>query len=200
MSDEKNLVTSERYERLLLTLQKVFSSARGQLHTEQILREYYGRDNLDMVGPEALKTVLENLLDSVRDQVLDGMSEYMQQQNMEQTLRQVETVLEYWQNHDAMQQQAQEHDRASAQQALEQASLPKGLTSPEDLLAQVTYDKLMAERNTLLEQIEAIEHETVRIQAEKQALEPQLEKHMQQWQQAAHELEKSADMCSMISS
>lgn len=196
------ITSSKRFERVLVTMEKVLSSARAQMDVNSILRDCYGDDLAIFArseGDNTLRTVLENLLDRVREEVLNGMKESLRERKVESQLLRLERIVQQLDHEEALRKQEDEWDKESAHQALQQAALPKGVTGPDDLIVCAAYKKMVEERDAMLAEIAAVEEETARLEAQRAEQAPRFQEHIDHLQRAAKELEKSADLCSMIS-
>jgi ubiquinone biosynthesis protein COQ9 len=186
-----------RYKRLLQMYEKAMTHARSQMNVHEVLRDCYG-DDLDMFDESGLQTLLGDMLDRVKEEVLEGMKESLEERKVEELLEKVERIVQQLDQKEACQQQAEAWDKESAHRALQKAVLPKG-SEPGDLITYAAYQKMKSERDVMLAEIAEMDRETESLQAQREELVPQVQERIDQLQQVAKHLEKSADMCSMIS-
>jgi len=195
--------SSVRYQRLLSVIEKALSQSKSQLDLEKVIKEIYGDDasifgNDDDSDNNMLSSVIQSMLERVHDQVQESMTEHLQSQNVCQQLVKLEAILHKLEYEQASQQQADEKDKQSARQALEQSKLPKGI-QPLDLVNYKAYQRMQQEREVLLNEITQTEKEIQEIKDRQQEQSQAMESRLTKIQQVGQELEKSADVCSMVS-
>jgi hypothetical protein len=133
----------------------------------------------------------------VQEEVLDGMKESLQKKKVEALLLAVERQVQCELKQDALQKGQDAADKESAHAALRDAVLPKGVT-PDDIIQVQAYKKLKSERNSLLADIERVEREASELETQRAEQSASVDQCMAQVQQVSKELERSADLCSMV--
>jgi aminopeptidase N len=189
--------TTSRYHHLLKLIDNGMGRARSSLNTPQLVEESYGEDASVFGGSEMLVGVMDSVLDKIQPQVREDLLEYLQQQDFPQRLATMECVIAKLQKEEAFQAQAERHDRTSAQEVLDATLLPAGVTL-EDVLAFRNYERQKRQREELQDQEKVIQEEIAeleRLQVETQAT---VQSDLQELEDVAHELERSADVCSMV--
>jgi len=192
---------SIRYQRLLEVMDKALSNSKSQFDFDKAVKECYGDDASIFQGDGAdnmLQTVLENLMVGVQDQVATDMHSHLKSLEVESKLLKLEAIIQTLEQQDAVKQLAEDADKQSARQALEQVRLPVGL-SPSDLMEWTSFQKMTQDRDALQQDIASIQGEIQLLCQEKEQQSQQMNARLSTMKEAGKELEKAADVCSMMS-
>jgi hypothetical protein len=158
----------------------------------------------DQTSNNMLRQVFESMLDRIEEEVSEYMlQEYFVQNDVEEKFLKLEAIIELLRRQEIQRQQMEEADKQSARLAVEAAKRPKyrhaGAAGGGSVTA--TIQEMQAQRNALLQQVEAFEAENCTLQ-EKKTLRVQAHKakgsaaHVVQ--QLAMELKNSADVGSVF--
>jgi preprotein translocase subunit SecD len=198
---------SIRYQRLLEVMDKVMTFSKSQFDVDKAVKECYGDDasifaqsdsnNGSSGSDNMLQAVLDDLLSSAQDQVAEEMRKQLKELNVEDKLLKLEKIIQQLEQEEIQQRQAEDDDKQSARQALEQVRLPKGL-SPTDIVNYQAFQTMKKEKDAMLEEIATVEREIEQLNAKKEERSRQMEERMSVMKTAGRELEKSADFCSMV--
>jgi hypothetical protein len=191
------MAVEDRYHHLLKLIDNGMGRARNSLNTPQLVEESYGEDASVFGGSEMLVGVMDSVLDKIQTQVRDDLMQYLQQRDLPKRLAKIESIIAKLESDEAFQAQAERQDRTSAHEALDVTLLPAGVTL-EDVLAFRNYQRQQRQREELQDQEKIIKEEIAqleRLQVETQAT---VQSDLQQLQDVAQELERSADVCSMV--
>jgi hypothetical protein len=199
---------SIRYQRLLEVMDKAMNFSKSQFDVDKAVKECYGDDASIFAqsdsnngssgsGDNMLQAVLDDLLSSVQDQVAEEMRQHFRELNVADKLLKLEKIIQKLEQEDIQQKQAEDDDKQSARQALEQVRLPKGLT-PTDIVNFQAFQTMKKEKDAMLEEIATVEREIEQLNADKEERSRQMEERMSVMKEAGRELEKSADVCSMV--
>ena len=188
---------------------------RSQLNIPQIAKDCYGDDLSILFGSssssnkdddnnnnnsdKAVIALFESMLDRVHEEVQQGMTESLEKHKVQELLCSVERCIHQFEQEAAAQKQADDHDKASARQAVLQVSLPEEVT-PADLVNLKAYEKMKLERDALEQEIANIEQETAELEAKRMEQSAIVDRSLQNVQKLGKELDQSADLCSMVSS
>jgi hypothetical protein len=207
---ESSLPASQsiRYQRLLEVMDKAMTFSKSQFDVDKAVKECYGDDASIFAqsdsnngssgsGDNMLQAVLDDLLSSVQDQVAEEMRQHFKELNVAEKLLKLEKIIQKFEQEDIKQRQAEDDDKQSARQALEQVRLPKGLT-PTDIVNFQAFQAMKKEKEAMLEEIATVELEIEQLNADKEERSRQMEERMSVMKEAGRELEKSADVCSMV--
>jgi hypothetical protein len=190
--------SSVRYQRLLLVLNKALARSKSQLDLRQIVQECYGDDASIFQDDALLESLLDNMLDKAHKRVVDQMSELLQQRGIEQKLVRLEKVVTQLEQQAIQERRLQESAKAATRQACQDALLPSGL-SPTDMLSYQSHQMLLQEEAELQRQIAQEEQAIEELETSKQQLSTHVQTRVRELQETGRELERSADMCSMLS-
>jgi hypothetical protein len=199
---------SIRYQRLLEVMDKAMTFSKSQFDVGKAVKECYGDDASIFAqsdsnngssgsGDNMLQAVLDNLLSSVQDQVAEEMRQHFKELNVAEKLLKLEKIIQKLEQEDVQRRQAEDDDKQSARQALEQVRLPKGL-SPTDIVNYQAFQTMKKEKDAMVEEIAIVEREIEQLNADKEKRSLQMEERMSVMKEAGRELEKSADVCSMV--
>lgn len=194
-----------RYQRLIQVMQKVMTESRSQFDVNKAIQECYGEDasifeqeNNSNSNSNVLLSVMESMLDSVNDSVTDSMLQFLKENQVEAKLTKLEKILKKLEAQDTKKRAADAQDKESARLACEEAKLPEGL-EPSDLIAYQAYQKILAEKQAMLDELSGVEQEIEQLEAQKGEMSKNVNSQIQAMEYAGKELEKSADICSTVS-
>lgn len=197
---------SVRYERLLQVAEKAMLQSRSKFDIERAIREFYGDDaslfvdgnnNEEKKDDNVLHTVLKSMLDRIHEGVKDDFASSMKDKNVEAQLLKLEQKIFRIEHAAAMERSADEKDKALAQEALSSTILPDGV-SPRDVVSYQQYQKMLAEKAALEEQIVAVEAAVEQLEDQKRQRSSAVDSRLETMKVAERALEKSADICSMV--
>lgn len=201
---------SIRYQRLLEVMDKAMTFSKSQFDVDKAVKECYGDDASIFAqsdsnssnkgsgsGDNMLQAVLDDLLSSVQDQVAEQMRQHFKELKVSEKLLKLENIIQKLEQENIQQRQAEDDDKQSARQALEQVRLPKGL-SPTDIVNYQAFQTMKKEKDAMLEEIATVEREIEQLNAEKEERSMQMQERLLIMKEAGRELEKSADVCSMV--
>lgn len=186
------------YERLIQVLDKVFTQSRASIDLNSIIEEIYGEDKKIFGDDDMLRNVLETLLETLQSDVTEDMKEYFVAEDIPALLRKFDLVVQKIEREDLKAQLEEESDKKGARQALQQTQLPAGMT-PNDLIKYRTYQKMQEEQERMKAEVAALQEEIKQIEAKNANCEESMKRCLNEIQTVGQELEKSADICSMVS-
>ena len=195
------ITTSARYQRLVRVMEKALINSRAQFDIPAAIHQCYGEDASIFGSDEdvgLLQSVLEGMLDRVHDTVMEDMIKFLKEEHVEELLLKLERVVARLDAEEQRRREAEAQDKASARQALQEAKLPKGL-DPADIFTYHSYQEMVKERDAMKNEIALIEQEIQQLEAKNENDLNQVNLSLQKVVATGKELEKSADMCSMIS-
>jgi chromosome segregation ATPase len=189
----------KKHQLLLKLIDNGMRRSRKALDSSQLVQESYGDDASVFGGTQMLVGVMDSMLDKVHEQVQQEMSEYIQQEHVKERLEKIESIMHKLEGQEAAQAAAERQDRTSAYEALDATLLPPGV-SLEDVLAHQKYEKNKQQRTALEEEWNAVQEEIATLEREEAETQASVQQNLEQMQQVAKELERSADICSMVGS
>lgn len=197
MADKESSV---RYERLLQVIAKALKQSRSQFDINKAIQECYGEDANIFQGDNGsvLQALLESVLDKTNETVQEDMLVAMRENMVESKLLRLEKIIKQLEAQANQKQQAEENDKATAKQALDEAKLPDGL-QPSDIITYRAYQKMLEEKEAMMREIEQVERQVEQLEADKELRSSKVHSQLKVVDQAGKELEKSADVCSTIS-
>lgn len=188
-----------RYDCLLNLIDKALTKSRQAINTSAAVKECYG-DDASMLGEDAnmLGGVVDSMLDKVTESVKESMNDYLGKENIRDRLEDVEKVVVRLEEEVLQQTEAEQLDSETARKALEMVKLPQNVM-PNDVMRFHAYEVMQQEKAALQEQLEQVERETRELEEQQEEVKTQVEKQIQQIGKVTKELERSADVCSMVS-
>jgi len=184
---------SVRYQRLLEVLDLALKKARSQLEVETIVKDCYGDDETTV-----FQTLLHNVLENAHAEVTAATTKNFQEKDVESKLLRVDAAIQKLERDAAAAKRQEAKDKASAEAALQQAQLPQGVTA-QDMVQFQAYQRMIQEKKVLEEEISAEEAAIAKLEAAHEKQSSTTGKRVQDMQNTSKELEKSADLCSMVS-
>jgi hypothetical protein len=189
--------SSVRYECFLTLLNKALSESRKSFDTAKAVKDCYGED-ASMFDDNMLVTVIDGMIDKVNDRVKEEMLQILQEKNVRVTLQNLEGILAQLDEAEKAVKQAEQEDQQSARDALETVRLPKDVT-PQNVLSYHAFEVMQKERDDLIEELEKVQAETKELEQQQANAKAVVQERVQKIETVAKELERSADMCSMVS-
>ena len=144
-----------------------------------------------------LVDVMDGMIDKIQRTVKDDLTDYLQEQDVSSRLNKVDSIVAKLVESEAKLARADAEDRDSAKEALDETLLPEGVTL-EDVLAFRNYERQKNLRDRLLEQLSKVKEEVAELEREQQETQDSVLEYNQHLQEVARELERSADVCSMV--
>jgi SMC interacting uncharacterized protein involved in chromosome segregation len=184
---------SVRYQRLLDVLDKALVESRNQFDVEKAIKDRYGEGDDTTV----FRTMLSGVLDSVHREVTADMANQLQESDVGNKLKRVEAVIQQLEEESARKKQADAADKESTLSSLQSAKLPKDL-QPDDWIKYRVYQKMTAEKKAMTAELDMVESETAELEASRAKRSTEINTSLGKMQEFHKELEKSADLCSMV--
>jgi hypothetical protein len=203
MTESSSASQSIRYQRLLEVMDKAMACSKSQFDVDKAVNDCYGDDASIFAkgdangGDNMLQAVLDNLLSSVQDQVTEEMRQHFQELKVEGKLLKLEKIIQKLEQEEIQKRQAEEENKQSAEQVLDDLRLFKGI-SPTDIVNYQDFQKMKEERDAMVEEIASVEREIEQLNAQKEERSQQMKARFSCTKEASRELEKSADVGSMI--
>ena len=170
---------------------------KKSLDTPQLVQDSYGEDASVFGGSDMLVDVMDGMIDKIQRTVKDDLTDYLQEQDVSSRLNKVDSIVAKLVESEAKLARADAEDRDSAKEALDETLLPEGVTL-EDVLAFRNYERQKNLRDRLLEQLSKVKEEVAELEREQQETQDSVLEYNQHLQEVARELERSADVCSMV--
>ena len=196
MSETKTTKTS-RYELLIKLIDMTVSRSRGSLNVEQIVQETYGDDVSAYGGQEMLEGIVDNMLEKWEETVKERMHQHLENNGVKERLREIDDIIHRVQEQAYQEEQNEIDDIDSARQALNDALLPADVEL-ESLMCYVAYQKKLEQKEQLTKALQEVENDIALLQKHREEAETKVRENAQTLQQVAQTLEKSADVCSMV--
>jgi len=190
----------KRFQRLVATIDKSLSESRKAFDTISAVKECYGDDAslFENAGTEnMLGEVMDGMVEGVNERVKEEMMKVFATKNVEEKLRKVENIIIAFDNLEAQEKKQEANDRQSARNALHSTKLPDGV-SPSDIVSYHAHTTMKEEQNKLLAEISEIEGEIQQMEEQLEKGNSAIEKQMKNINEVGTELERTADVCSMV--
>ena len=185
-----------RYNQLLRILDASLSKSREAFNVEEAIKECYG-DDASMFEVESsseenfLASAINAVIGTVNETTKKEMLEYLEKEGIEQKLNKIEDIIAKLDRTDAGMKQQDADDRQAAQEALEAAMLPKGV-SPSDVMRYHANHLLKEQLASLEKRLAEEEEATKEVQERKRKLESSVRDGDQKLQKVKQTMEKSA--------
>jgi hypothetical protein len=189
---------SERYQALLQVMDKALVESKRKFDTNKAIKDCYGEDASIFGGEEMLAKVVDGMVDRVNYKAKDDMQVTLEKENVKQTLIVAEQLMAKFQKIEQDAKVADEKDRQSALDALNHCKLPEGV-SPQDVVSYRAYQIMQQEKETLVAELAKVQGETKEMEellAQSTSVVKGRIKHIES---TGKELERAADLCSMVS-
>ena len=190
-------MSDSRYQHLLTLIENGMQRVKKSLDTPQLVQDSYGEDASVFGGSDMLVDVMDGMIDKIQRTVKDDLTDYLQEQDVSSRLNKVDSIVAKLVESEAKLARADAEDRDSAKEALDETLLPEGVTL-EDVLAFRNYERQKNLRDRLLEQLSKVKEEVAELEREQQETQDSVLEYNQHLQEVARELERSADVCSMV--
>ena len=193
-----------RYNRLLECIPVALDKCHGNIDVEHAIQICYGSS-----GPKDSTTsssdndifctmLRDNILQQqFHNEVIHDVVAFLQENNVPEKLYQLETVIRKVDSDIAVKEKANQTDKASTMLALQKANSVSKV-SPTDMIQYQSYQNMLKKK-------ELLQHDIVQLEETIQSLQDQLRHHrrnadedIQNVKNIQVELEKSADLCSML--
>ena len=189
-----------RYEILQKLLDKALIRSRQSIDVSSTVTDIYAEDATMFQGEDEnmLSSIFETMLDKVNARVKEEMIQVLKEEDVENRLSKLEAIVQRLAHEEREQREAEQFDSDSARKAFEEVKLPQDVT-PRDLLSYHAYVVMQEERNSLRHQLEVVEGVIKGLRENQEHTNAEAEANVRSVQKAAKELERSADVCSMVS-
>lgn len=169
------------------------SKGRGQIDIVDILRECYGDgDNT------VLHSVLNSALDQVHREVEATMLDHFQSYQVRDKLQRLDAALQELEWDEIQLQQRNAQEKIQTERKLREMEIPVGVTA-QDLVQYRTYQHIVEQIQDLEEEIAVAETAVTNLEQEEQREISIAAQHLQGIHEASQQLEKTADLCAMMS-
>ena len=189
---------STRLDLLDQAMEKALIEARNSFSKANAIQECYGDDSSIFGGNAVLEQVVDGMLDKIHTKVKEDMNKKLEKYGIEGKLLVVEALINRFQKEEFVAMEKETTDKETTMEALEQAKLPTGLTA-EMIISFRAF-------NVLKEQRIHLEQEVARVNLEIQVLEAlflqgetTVQNQIQGIEQKSREMERTADLCSILS-
>jgi flagellar biosynthesis/type III secretory pathway chaperone len=196
------MTTRTQRERLYAVLMQVIEAvmvrSRNALNTTQLVEASYGDDAAVFGGKDMLAGTMDDMLDTLHDQVLQqDLRAYLQNHGIEALLDRFESIFETLDTEDAARAKAELDDKESAGQAIDVSLLPPGVTL-EDAVDYNNYQHALKQKEQMMKALQEVQEEIATLEKEQAEMSSHVESKQRVLQQTAQELNRSADVCSMV--
>lgn len=187
-----------RFDALTRLINIGMTRSRQALNTTELVQAAYGEDASVFGGTEMLVGALEDMLDNVHDQVVNqDLTKYLKEHKIEEMLDRFDHVLATLEAEEKWKSEQELQDQASAKQAVDTSVLPAGVTL-ENVVDFHKYRNALAKKDELAKALEQIHEEIAALEQEQTERTSALETQQQILHKNAQELNRSADICSMV--
>lgn len=187
--------SSRRYQKLLDVLDLVFSKSQQKFNVEEAVKVCYGDDG---ENNKVFQNLLSGVLESVNTEVGEEVREFLKASNVEEKMVKLEAVIAKLEGDAVFKKKAAAIDKKSAVAALRTSKLPDSL-QPQDLVNYRAYQRMLQEKNAMESQIADLENEIEQLEKVKNERSTETTAKLGEIHNVGKELEKSADMCSLVS-
>jgi len=192
---------SIRFLQLKAAINKALVASRNHFDIEAAVQKVYGDDATifggDNDNSNVLLKVFESTLDTIHDEATEYMNKVLEEEQIEQVLLKLETVMYKLQVEESLQKQLDEIDKQSALEAVELAKRPNNVTTEQVIRAQAL-GELTTERDRLRQELDRAQEEMHQLEEECQKQEAEYHEKLNEVQQAAYEMDKTADVASTV--
>ena len=186
---------SIRYQRLLECVPTALEKCHEKLDVEHAIQLCYGSGSDNDIFCTMLR---DNILQQqFHNEVISDVAAFLQEQNVQEKLYKLETVIRKVDSDISEKEKENQNDKASTMLALQKAN-SHGKVSPADIMQYQSHQHLLKKK-------ELLQHDIVQLEETIQSLQDQLRHHrrnadedIQNVKNIQVELEKSADLCSML--
>jgi DNA repair exonuclease SbcCD ATPase subunit len=193
---------SVRYQRLMEALSKAMEDAKAALDLRSVIQDCYGDDGASIfhaADDEALlRGLFLNMLDKAHRTALERMKSYMADKNLDKALAEMEAVIALLERQEADAKAREAAAKARARRAAQAAALPPGV-SHSSLVRYYSYQGLLQDARELERQIRESEQEVQDLEAKNKGMKARVQARIDELHRSGRDLERSADMCTMIS-
>ncbi len=188
-----------RFDLLLQLIETAMTRSRNALNTTELVEASYGDDADIFGGTEMLAGTMDDMLDKIHEQVLrQDLPAYIEKHNIKDILDRVENIIEALDREEEAQALAEQDDQESAIRAMDATLLPAGVTV-ENVVDYHIYEQALAQKERITKALEELQEEITTLEKEQADSTSQVESQQRLLQQTALELNRSADICSMVS-
>ena len=151
----------------------------------------YGTD-ADLLGHETLLACAKSVREACEGRVLQEVHEKMEERGVPALLNRLDRSIASCKAEQEAKEAEEEQDQASAQRALQAAQLPEGWTV-EGMVLWERQKRLLEEKESMMGQMEQLQVEVERMEAEQVQQRVQIQEALQKLEQQGKQLEASAD-------
>jgi hypothetical protein len=188
---------SVRYQQLMKGIDKALVESRRKISLKDAVKEGYG-DDASVFGEDQIEEVLEGMLDIVHASISNEMAQFLEAENVENDIMKVEAILKAFDCMERAVQEMNDKDRDSARAALEQAQLPEGV-KPTDVVKYRAYNIIKEEAQKLSSLVEQYRDENNELEKLARDARAKVESEIVKIEEVSKELDRTADVCAMLS-
>ena len=201
---------SARFQELQALLRSALQSSRQTFDIPAVVQEAYGEDEAifgrstshsdesESESNNMLRQVFESMLDRIHDDVTEYMGEFLEEKQIEAKLLHVEQVIAQLQQKEDQERQVDDLDKQMTEQAVKLAKERSGMEDVSDILAAKTHIQLSKQRDILQNELHNVQEELQQLEEQKQEKLTDQGILVNELQQVTKEMEKSADIGSMM--
>lgn len=187
-----------RYDVLMQLIEMAMVRSRKELNTTKLVEASYGDNAAVFGGKEMLAGTMDDMLDKMHEQVLQqDLLDYLQKHGIEALLDRFESIVETLDQEDAAQAKAEQDDKESAERATDENLLPAGVTL-ENIVDYKFYQNALKQKEQMTKALQEVQEEIAILEKEQGEMSTQVESQQRVLQETAQELNRSADVCSMV--
>mmetsp|Transcript_19927 Transcript_19927/g.56320 ORF Transcript_19927/g.56320 Transcript_19927/m.56320 type:complete len:201 (-) Transcript_19927:39-641(-) len=187
-----------RYDVLMQLIEMAMVRSRKELNTTKLVEASYGDNAAVFGGKEMLAGTMDDMLDKMHEQVLQqDLLDYLQKHGIEALLDRFESIVETLDQDDAAQAKAEQDDKESAERATDENLLPAGVTL-ENIVDYKFYQNALKQKEQMTKALQEVQEEIAILEKEQAEMSTQVESQQRVLQETAQELNRSADVCSMV--
>lgn len=191
-----------RYKRLMEALSKAMENAKAALDLRRVIQDCYGDDGASIFHAADDEALLQglflNMLDKAHRTVLERMKAYIEDNKLDQALAELEAAVALLDRQEADAKASEAAAKARARRAGQAAALPPGVTH-SSLVRYHSYQGLLQDARELERQIRECEKEVQDLEAKNEGTKSSVQARIQDLHRSGRDLERSADMCTMLS-
>ena len=189
---------SSRFNLLDQAMEKALIEARNSFSKAKAIQECYGDDSAIFGGNAVLEQVVDGMLDKIHSKVKEEMGKNLEKYGIEGKLLAVEALINRFQKEELVAMETETTDKETTMEALEQAKLPSTLT-PEMITSFRAFTVLKEQKNHLEQEVARVNLEIQVLEAQFIQSESTVQNQIQGVEQKSREMERTADLCSILS-
>lgn len=194
------------YEKYMELTQRVLQKSRRSLDTKEFIRQAYGEEKMTMLGgSDILQGILDGLLDKMASEtILHDFGEYCESHpsnestmTPKQRLQHIDQVIRFVLEWEARRDKVEAQDVRSAQQSLEAALLPKGV-STEDVVHYREHQQRLQALQFLQRELERVQEDAEGMRVEQAQTKHRIQDQLDRAHNVERQVEEAADACKMV--